>query len=38
MDVDVVDWGDNIESVDAFVRRPYRLEVVLFDNTLAERR
>ena len=36
MDVDVVDWGDNIESVDAFVRRPYRLEVVLFDNTLAE--
>ena len=36
VDVDVVDWGDNIESVDAFVRRPYRLEVVLFDNTLAE--
>ena len=35
VDVDVVDWGDNIESVDAFVRRPYRLEVVLFDN-LAE--
>lgn len=35
-DVDVIDWGDNIESVDAFVRRPFRLEVVLFDNTLTE--
>jgi hypothetical protein len=34
VDVDVIDWGDNIESVDAFVRRPFRLEVVLFDNTL----
>jgi hypothetical protein len=36
VDVDVIDWGDNIESVDAFVRRPYRLEVVLFDNTLLD--
>ncbi|HEX5826086.1 MAG TPA: hypothetical protein VFY23_01080 [Candidatus Limnocylindrales bacterium] len=36
VDVDVIDWGDNIESVDAFVRRPFRLEVVLFDNTLAD--
>jgi hypothetical protein len=36
LDVDTIDWGDNIESVDAFVRRPFRLEVVLFDNTLAE--
>ena len=36
VDVDVIDWGDNIESVDAFVRRPFRLEVVLFDNTLPE--
>jgi hypothetical protein len=36
VDVDVIDWGDNIESVDAFVRRPFRLEVVLFDNTLLE--
>jgi hypothetical protein len=35
VDVDVIDWGDNIESVDAFVRRPFRLEVVLFDNTLS---
>jgi hypothetical protein len=30
VDVTTIDWGDNIESVDAFVRRPYRLEVVLF--------
>lgn len=26
-----VDWGDNIESVNPYVRRPYRLELVLFD-------
>lgn len=36
IDVDVIDWGDNIESVDAYVRRPFRLEVVLFDTTLDE--
>ena len=34
MDVTSIDWGDNIESVDAFVRRPFRLEVVLFETTL----
>ncbi len=32
MDVTTIDWGDNIESVDAYVRRPFRLEVVLFKD------
>jgi hypothetical protein len=29
-DVTWVDWGDNVESVSPTVRRPFRLEVVLF--------
>jgi hypothetical protein len=27
-----VDWGDNVESVSPVVRRPYRLEIVLYDR------
>lgn len=32
--VTYVDWGDNIESVSPVVRRPFRLEVVLFKDLL----
>lgn len=29
-----IDWGDNIESVNPVIRRPFRLEVVLFRDLL----
>lgn len=33
--VDAIDWGDNLESVDWYIRRPVRVEVVLYKD-LAE--
>lgn len=35
-DVTWIDWGDNIEAVDPVIRRPFRLEVVLFKDLLPE--
>lgn len=35
VDINWIDWGDAIEAVDPKVRRPYRLELVLYVNDLA---
>ena len=32
IDVDYIDWGDNIESINPKLNRPFRLEIVLFES------
>ena len=34
--VSFIDWGDNIESVNAKVGRPFRLEVTLYSNCMSD--
>lgn len=36
--VDGVDWGDNIESVNPMLRRPFRIEVRLFENLASTKK
>ena len=35
--VTFIDWGDNIESVNAKVDRPFRLEVTLYSNCMSDK-
>ncbi len=35
--VTFIDWGDNIESVNAKVGRPFRLEVTLYSNCMSDK-
>jgi len=35
VNVDLIDWGDNLESVDWYTRSQVRTEVVLFEDALA---
>ena len=34
VNIDLIDWGDNLESVDWYTRSQVRTEVVLFEDTL----